>query len=60
MEVVVKEETQERIDKYLTDSTELSRSLITKMLKTGTVLVNESIVRRKQNGSTAQPNSDEL
>lgn len=41
MKVVVKEtEKLERIDKYLTENTELSRSLITKMLKTGSVLVN--------------------
>ena len=49
MEVVVKEETQERIDKYLTDATELSRSLITKMLKDGAVLVNGSSVKPSYN-----------
>ena len=32
MEIVVKE-TKKRIDKYLTEETELSRSTITKMLK---------------------------
>lgn len=50
MEVVVKEiETQERIDKYLTDTTELSRSLITKMLKSGAVLVNGKTVKPSYN-----------
>lgn len=48
MEVVVKEN-QKRIDKYLTEETELSRSLITKMLKSGAILVNDEIVKPSSN-----------
>ena len=49
MEVVVNVEKQERIDKYLTDTTELSRSLITKMLKSESILVNGEVVKPSYN-----------
>ena len=38
MEVVVTE--KERIDKYLSKNTDMSRSLIAKMIKSGFILVN--------------------
>lgn len=41
MEVVVTEEKKVRIDKFLNEVTDLSRSLITKMLKSGSILVND-------------------
>jgi len=49
MEVVVKEIKQERIDKYLSNETELTRSLITKMLKAGSILVNDEEVKPSYN-----------
>lgn len=44
MEIAVRE-TKKRIDKYLTEETELSRSTITKMLKAGAILVNDEEVK---------------
>lgn len=44
MEVIVKEN-QKRIDKYLTEETELSRASITKMLKAGAILINDEEVK---------------
>ena len=49
MEVVVKETEIKRIDKYLTETTELSRSLITKMMKLGSILVNDEVVKPSYN-----------
>jgi len=49
MEVVVTNEKKQRIDKYLTEETELGRSLITKMLKSGSILVNEVVVKPSYN-----------
>ena len=40
MEVVVNSESNERIDKYLSNNTELSRTLISKMIDNGFILVN--------------------
>ena len=48
MEVVVTKEKQ-RIDKYLTEETDLTRSLITKMLKTGNILVNDEEIKPSYN-----------
>ena len=45
MEVVAKEIKNKRIDKYLNDETEISRTLITKMLKAGAILVNDEVVK---------------
>ncbi len=47
MEVVVVKnlEKKERIDKYLNKETELSRSLISKMIKSGFILVNEEEIK---------------
>lgn len=44
MEVVVNE-AKKRIDKYLNETTDISRSLITKMLKAGAILVNDEEVK---------------
>ena len=40
MEVIVKESNNERIDKYLSVNTELSRTLISKMIEEEFILVN--------------------
>ena len=40
MEIVVKEENNERIDKYISNNTELSRTLISKMIDNNSILVN--------------------
>ncbi len=45
MEVVVKEETNVRIDKYLGENTEFSRAKIAEMIKRGDVLVNGKVVK---------------
>ncbi len=41
MKIVVEENNNERLDKYLTLNTEFSRALITKMLEGGFILVND-------------------
>ena len=43
MKIVVKENSDERLDKYLSLNTEFSRALITKMLDNGFILVNDEI-----------------
>ena len=43
--IIVSEPVNERIDKYLSDITDYSRSLILKMLKEECILVNDNIVK---------------
>ena len=43
--IIVNEDVNERIDKYLSDITDYSRSLILKMLKDECILVNDNIVK---------------
>ncbi len=43
MKIEVKEENNDRLDKYLSLNTEFSRALITKMLDAGFILVNDEI-----------------
>ena len=45
MTIIVKEKVNERIDKYLSDVTDYSRSLILKMIKNEDILVNDNIVK---------------
>lgn len=45
MTIIVKEKVNERIDKYLSDVTDYSRSLILKMIKNKDILVNDNIVK---------------
>ena len=45
MKIVVKEENNIRIDRFLADNTSFSRSIITKMLKDNYILVNDKVVK---------------
>ena len=43
--LVIEEELNERIDSYLSKNTEYSRSKVVKMIESGTILVNDKIVK---------------
>ena len=45
MKIVVEENKQERLDSFLAQNTEFSRSKITKLIKEGQILVNGSKVK---------------
>ena len=45
MQIIVKDSNNERIDKYLSNNTEYSRSLISKMLTNNYILVNNKQIK---------------